>query len=203
MRRLRLPLLPAFLAAAGCASGAVPGAPDGAPDEDLLVPAGFGTLRQDDITMTLRAEGVQLKVTPLEEWVLRLAAPDTHRRLSGLADSHRAAARERTGVEPVLVLASFFSDEQGSVFHPEDVTLDNRGRRLRPLAILPLTGGWGNQRLTQRQTEMAVYAFGPELDLDLEVVLEYRGQRSADWTSVLLRLATERTRARARAGGGR
>ena len=36
---------------------------------ELLVPPGNGTLRQDDITLTLEAGDLQLKVTPLEEWV--------------------------------------------------------------------------------------------------------------------------------------
>ena len=65
----------------------------------LLVPPGHGTLRQDDITLTLLAGDLQLKVTPLEEWVLRLAAPDTWSRLSSLAATHREQVTLRTGMQ--------------------------------------------------------------------------------------------------------
>ncbi|MGD2070452.1 MAG: hypothetical protein PVI57_17380, partial [Gemmatimonadota bacterium] len=144
---------------------------------------------------------LQLKVTPLEEWMIRLTAPDTYDRLSELAAAHRPVLAERSGVaSPKLFLVSFFSDEAGVGYDPEDVHLVSRGRRYRPLAIRPVTAGWGTQRLPQRETRMAVYAFPPAVDMDLGMMLEYGGVRNRQWDGILQVLQSEHARVRARAG---
>ncbi|MFQ5551024.1 MAG: hypothetical protein ACE5FJ_07300, partial [Gemmatimonadales bacterium] len=53
-----------------------------------LPPAGFGTLRQDDITVTLERGSVALRLTPLAEIVLLSLAPDSYAALSQLRESH-------------------------------------------------------------------------------------------------------------------
>lgn len=186
---------------AGSAGGAgVAGLPEA---ERLLVPPGYGSLLQDEITLTLLAGSVQVKVTPLEEWMIRLTAPDTYQRLSSLARSHGAALAPAPGREaPTLFLVSFYSEEQGAVFHPEDLHLENSGRRFAPGAIRPMTQGWGTQRLEQRRAESAVYAFPPGVDFTVELVAAYRGTRNADWALILRDLLAEQARARARAGTG-
>lgn len=201
-RHRPLLLLPPLLLLSGCTpvprpGGGSPGAGQLPPEEDLLVPPGFGSLRQDDITLTLVDAPVQVKVTPLEEWILRLTAPDTYERLSSLARSH-ASAPDRE-----LFLVSFYSADQGAVFHPEDLHLESRGRRYDPVAVRPLTPGWGTRRLSQREAQSAVYAFDGAVDFDVDLVAEYRGVRNADWARVLGDLLAEEARARARAGGGR
>lgn len=177
---------------------------EGPPEADrLLVPPGYGSLRQDEITLTLRDGDVQVKVTPLEEWMLRLTAPDTHRRLSALARGHAEALEAGPGPDdPTLLLVSFHSDVDGAAFHPEDLYLENRGRRYAPRTIRPMTRGWGTQRLRSLQTESAVYAFDADVDLEADVVAAYRGVRNAEWSRILRRLLAEQARARARAGVG-
>lgn len=172
-------------------------------ESERLVPPGFGSLRQDEISMEIRAGPLQLKVTPLEEWVIRLTAPDTYQRLASLARAHRPLARRRTGdADPTLMLVSAFSEEQGADLDPEDLQLENRGRQYRPVLIEPVTAGWGTQRLTQRRPETAIYVFSGEVDLGLDLVVEYGGRRNHDWRSILRILESELPRARARAGGG-
>lgn len=194
--------------AAGGAGGA--GAPPGAeatlPDDDreLLVPPGYGTLRQEEFSLSVVKEALILRVTPLDEWVIRLAAPDTYDRLSGLATSYGATLASTTGSgEPTLFLVSFFSSDQGTLYDPEDVHIVSRGRRHRPLGIEPVSAGWGDTRLVQREPALAVYAYAPELELDLEMHLEYEDVVNERWDEILQRLQAERSRARARAGGGR
>ncbi len=193
---------------AGCAAAA-PGviAPPRADDRaaDLLVPSGHGSLLQDDITLTVRGDGVLLKVTPLEEWVVRLTAPDTWSRLSSLAVAHRDEVVRRTGVErPALFLVSFFGAAPGAAFRPEDVEIVNRGRRLRALLVRPITSGWGEGRVAQGGTQLAVYAFPAEVDLEQALAVEYGDASGSAWEEILQRLEMERSRARARAGlGGR
>lgn len=186
-------------------AGTPPGADSTLPDDDreLLVPPGYGTLRQEELSLSVVKGSLVLRVTPLEEWVIRLAAPDTYDRLSGLARSYGASlASTRSGDDPALFLVSFFSSDQGTVYDPEDVHLVNRGRRYRPLGIEPVSTGWGDTRLVQREPALAVYAYAPELELDMGMRLEYEDVVNDRWSEILQRLQAERSRARARAGGG-
>ncbi|HSH44880.1 MAG TPA: hypothetical protein VK966_03435, partial [Longimicrobiales bacterium] len=57
-----------------------------------LPPAGYGSLRQDEFSVELVATPLHVKVTPLAEEVIRLAAPDTYGRLHALAISRRPQA---------------------------------------------------------------------------------------------------------------
>lgn len=196
------------LGAGGCAAVAPdgeaggPGVPAGG-EATALVPPGYGTLHQDDITPALRAGDLQVKVTPLAESVIRLTAPDTYRRLHGLAESHRDALARQTGRENArLFLVSFFSLAPDVPYEPEALEISSRGVRHRPLAIRPVTPGWGSQRLDQREALLAVYAFSPEVDLEADLSVEYQGVRTDAWRRILTDLQAERQRVRARAGIG-
>jgi hypothetical protein len=170
---------------------------------ELLVPSGYGSLLQDHITLTLRTEEIVLRVTPLEEWVLRLTAPDTWSRLSSLASIHRDEVTRQTGEDKAsLFLVSFFSLTPGASFRPQDLQIENRGRLMRPLLIRPLTTGWGQERLEQEEAQLAVYAFSERVDLEQALAVEYASQVSSGWEGVLRILELERGRASARAGLG-
>ena len=41
-----------------------------------LPPVGYGTLNQDDITINLRQDDLEVRLMPLDERILRLLAPD-------------------------------------------------------------------------------------------------------------------------------
>lgn len=205
MNRQLLPLA-LLLLLAGCAvpqpdPAAAPVAP--LPTPSVLPPPGFGTLRQDQFSIELRAGAVQLRVTPLDESVLRLAAPDTYRRLSGLAVQQQAALREQLASPetPMLFLVSFFSREPGASFQPTDVVIESGGRRFRPVQVVGLTPAWGEQRLRAQEAESAIYAFEPRLDLGQPMTLHYAGQTSEQWREIIPLLQEERARVLARAGG--
>ncbi len=191
---------------AACGSLPAAGEPGAAPAPAELPPAGFGTLRQEQFTLELRDGAVQLRVTPLEEEVIRLAAPDSYRRLSGLAEQQRAALRERPlagagGGAPLLFLVSFFSREGGTGFEPTEVMIESGGQLFRPLRVVGLTPAWGEQRLSAQQPETAVYLFAAGIDLGQPLVLRY-GTRSTDaWREIMPLLQEERSRAFARAAG--
>lgn len=193
------------LAAAGLAGAcALPQASGGPGPEDVLPPPGYGTLLQDEVSVALRSGDLQIKVTPLAESVTRVTAPDTYQRLQGLAEAHGPEAVRRSGLaEPVLFLVSFFSRSPDVAFVPEELQLLSRGLRVRPAAIVPVTPSWGQRRVRQRETEMAVYAFPPEVDLESELVVVYGLVESREWNVILNRVQAERARARARAGVGR
>lgn len=203
---MRITILLAALAASGCA-GAAPGSTSGGgtpltmDEGDPLVPPGYGTLRQDDVSLSLRFGELQVKVTPLAESVIRLTAPDTYRRLHGIAEGHREAlVRQTVRPAPALFLVSFFSLAPDVPYEPEALAIVSGGIRHRPLAIRPVTPGWGAQRLDQRETRLAVYAFGEGVDLKTEITVEYQGVRDETWSRILTDLQAERERVRARAG---
>lgn len=164
-----------------------------------LVPAGFGTLRQDAITVPLRWGDLLIKTTPLAEHVTRLTAPDTHQRLSGLVSAHREALERQafTG-ELALFLVSVFSYEANIPYTPEDLLLSSQGIRFRPLAIQPVTPGWNRRRLNQQETQMAIYAFDAGIDLSVDLVVQYQGTESAVWEAIIPVLQAERSKVRAR-----
>lgn len=189
-----------IVATASCtiapASDATPSPTDG----DSLPPPGYGTLRQEEISMTLRSQDLEVMVTPLAESVIRVTAPDTYERLSSIAGAGRPSMPPTRGT---LFLVSFFTQQPEVRFVPEEVQLLSRGLRLRPMEISPITPTWGQRRVQQRSTEMAVYAFSSEVDLDSDqLVLAYGLEQAASWPSILARVQAERARARARAGIG-
>lgn len=182
----------------------VPGMASGqGTQDDSLVPAGFGTLRQDQVTLQLRSGDLLVKVTPLREWVIRLTAPDTYDRLSALKMGHGQALRQKVLVdEPLLVLVQLFSNEPNVTYQPEDIILVNQGLKYRPLEIQPITPGWGNQRLDQQETQLALYAFAPEIDLEVDLAVEYRNASAGGWERLVPLLEAEQGKVRARAGSG-
>lgn len=185
--------------AAACATPAAAAQETG---EEDLVPAGYGTLLQDEVSLSLRSQDLLIKATPLAEEVTRLTAPDTYTRLSTLAAAHREALEFQTrSTDPVLFLVSIFSYQPDVTYQPEDINIVNQGIRERPLAIQAITPGWGLQRLDQQETQMAIYAFSPFINLELDLEIEYRDARNAGWQRILTVLEAERAKVRARAGG--
>jgi hypothetical protein len=167
-----------------------------------LVPPGHGTLRQDDVTLALESGALLIKVTPLDESVIRLTAPDTYARLHNLATSRRLeAGRAAPGEVPELFLVSFFSRQPDVTFEPEDLQLNHQGRTLQPRAILPLTPAWGRQRLQQQETLTAVYVFTPQIDYQQPIGVRYGMVQNDEWARIIPKLDVERGKVRARAGG--
>ena len=181
---------------AGCA---LPAGTPGTVTPDMLPEPGTGTLRQDEVSVPLRSGALQIKVTPLAESVTRTTAPDTYRRLSGLAGRFEPEAMRRSDSgETRLFLVSFFSESPDVPFVPEELQLISQGARFRPTAILPVTPGWGQRRVAQRETEMAVYVFSGDVDLESSLVVAYGLVESSAWDAILPRVRAERARARAR-----
>ncbi len=174
-----------------------------APQTPGTIPPGFGTLKQDQFTVSLRSGALLVKVTPLTESVIRLAAPDTYTRLHALAESVRAdAARRVGGGEPQLFLVSLFSYQPDVPFQPEDLQLIAAGRTLRPAAILPRTAGWGKQRLGQQETQAAIYVFDGMIDYGQSLIVRNGMDQSGAWNDIIPLLDEERGKVASRATNG-
>lgn len=191
-----------ILVGVGCASTPQPTQAQQPPAQDTAqaeVPVGLGTLKQDEFTMGLRSGALLVKVTPLDESIIRLAAPDTYDRLQSLRDSRLADARTRTYSEhPELFLVSFFSYQPDVTFQPEDLQIEHQGRLLRAATILPLTPTWGKGRLNQQEIATAVYAFAEPFNFDLPIVVRYGMDENADWLRIIPSLQVERGKITAR-----
>jgi hypothetical protein len=167
------------------------------------LPPGFGTLKQDAFTIPMVYEGLAIKVTPLREWVIRLAAPDTYRRLSGyktsLAGEIEALARKKGQSEwPQLMLVSLFTRTPEQVYEPMELEVTNGNSVYRPIGVIPISPEFGKGRVQQNQTLLAIYLFPSQIDLDLTLILRYRETRGVAWESIQQKLYRERALVRSR-----
>ena len=208
------------LAAAACAGA--PATPGGAPapssatrgalagdtSSATLLPPGFGTMRQVDLAVRVSlVGGTTVQLLPLDESFIRLLAPDSYRALRDLQASRRVAldsiAQRYRYPRYSVWYVSFFGREQGEArFSPFEVILTNAGREYRPLDLVPLTRGFGEQRLQQRDVQSALYVFDGSLDLNQPVEFTVETTRDAtSWSAqVLPRVERERAIVRSRAG---
>jgi hypothetical protein len=169
-----------------------------------MVPPGYGTLRQEDVAVRLDVLSLQVRAVPLEESILRTLASDSYRALHDLRESQSnqlAAIARRAGVSQFsLWYVSFFSAEPGETrFSPMDLVITNVGRDFRPLGVLPLSPGFGQHRVRQRETHSAVYVFEGQLDENQPLVVTYETARNSDWAATLQRIDRERALIRSRA----
>ncbi|HUF64679.1 MAG TPA: hypothetical protein VMM17_01765 [Gemmatimonadaceae bacterium] len=168
-----------------------------------LIPPGFGTLRQDEIAIRLQPPGLVVRAIPLDETLIRLLTPDSYRTLHDLRMStagRLTGVAQRLGgraVEPWLV--SFFGVEPDVRFTPMDLIVTSAGRDFRPLEVVPLSAGFGEQRLRQRETQTAVFVFEADIDVNQPLTLTFMSERSDVWEHVLPRIERERALVRARA----
>ena len=173
-----------------------------AADTSAIVPAGYGTLRQEDLGIRLSTRGVQVRAIPLEESIIRVLAPDSYRALRDLLESRRAeidAIASRNGVRRASVwYVSFFGIEPDARFSPMELVITSTGRDFRPLEILPLSPGFGEHRLSQRETQTALYVFEDGVDPEQPLTVAMQGERSAVWQDILRRIERERALIRSR-----
>lgn len=178
----------------GCTIAPGPGEADPAGE---AFPSGLGTLRQEDVSLTLVSGDLRLLVTPLHEFVTRVTAPDTEQRLAAVAAAHAApGAEDGSG----LFLVSLYSEQPDTGFDPEEIQLVSQGFRHRPTSVTPLTPSWGVRRIGQREQAMAVFFYAGSIDLESDLVLAYGQEQATQWTQILPRIQAERARVRSRAG---
>lgn len=171
----------------------------------VSIPAGFGSLRQDDIAIRLQPQGLIVRAIPLEEGVIRLLGADSYRALRDLQQSNRTAiqvvTRRSGGRRPTVWYVSFYGLQPGARFSPMDLVITSAGQDFRPIDVIPLTTGFGEQRLRQRETQSAVYLYPAEVDVDHPLVVTFQGERNATWEQLLQRIEREKALVRARASG--
>jgi hypothetical protein len=77
------------------------------------------------------------------------------------------------------------------------------GRDFRPLEVIPLTPGFGEQRLRQNGRQDALYVFDGQVDVRQPLSLSYETTRNDGWADVLPQIERERALVKSRAAAGR
>lgn len=167
------------------------------------VPPGFGTLRQDDIAVRIELPGLIVRAIPLDESVIRLLTSDSYRALRELQESNKSsisAVTRRTGGQPPdLWYVSFYGIEPDVHFSPMELIITSGGRDFRALDIIPLSSGFGEERLKQRETQSAIYLFDGAIDLDQPLTVTFQTETNSGWEQTLQIIERERALVRARA----
>ena len=167
------------------------------------IPAGYGTLKRDDIVVRFATGNLEIQCLPLDEQVIRLLATDTYKSLTQLMQSRQDevnAAAERAGVvNPTLLLVTFYGLVPQARFNPEDLSISSRGRLFRPAGIVPLSPTWGSYQLDARQQAVAIYLFDDGITFRESLSVSYQGLTNESWGRALRLLDQERSRVRARA----
>jgi hypothetical protein len=103
-----------------------------------------------------------------------------------------------------LWYVSFFAVERGETrFSPREFIITNVGRDFRPLDVIPLTPGFGEQRLKQNGRQDALYVFDGQLDVQQPLSVSYATSRNDGWADVLPQIERERALVKGRAAAGR
>jgi hypothetical protein len=161
------------------------------------VPAGFGTLRRDDIVVQFNASQLQIQVLPLEEDIIRLLLPDAYQALSNLVHSKRdaitEAARRGGATHATLVLVTFRGVVPQARFSPDELTIGSRGQLFRPVGVVPLSTAWDTYQLEVRQQAMAIYLFPEGISFRERLLVGYQGLVNDSWSRTLSAVERERT----------
>ena len=68
--------------------------------------------------------------------------------------------------------------------------------------MLPLSSGFGEQRLDVRETQSALYLFGDGIDLAQPIIVRMQGNEDRTWGTIVQRIEQERALIRGRAARG-
>lgn len=167
-----------------------------------LVTPGFGTLRQDDIAIKMQFEGIQVKLLPLDESVIRVLSPDSYRALRDLLESRQSqitTMTNRRGIRRQGVwYVSFFGLQPDARFSPMEITITSSARDFRPIELIPLSAGFGSQRLKQRETQSALYLFEDGINVEQPITVSMGGLQNSSWDATLRLIQRERALIRSR-----
>jgi hypothetical protein len=177
-------------------------APAGAQDARELLPPGYGTLNQDQLSIRLQVGDIEIRLLPLDERAIRLIAKDGYESLHGLIVARQAqidSAAQSVGLSaPGLALVSFFGLRDDARFDPQNVSLFYRNQFYRPAAIVPISPNFSNRQLPVRRQANAIYLFELTLPIYEEFEVAYGSATSTGWKDILPRIQRERDRVLAR-----
>jgi len=167
-----------------------------------LLPLGYGRLDQDNLSVSLRADNMDIRFTVLQENAMRLLNEDSYNSLHGLVGSRQSeidSIASQYGVNnPGLLFVRYFSLVEGTRFDAQLVTLNLNGVFYLPLGIVPLTPSIQSDRLGRRQQAQGIYVFEVPLTPFLPMGFSYGQNRTDAWGGRIDALERERARVQSR-----
>ncbi len=166
------------------------------------VPVGYGSLTQDDLSLRVRNDEIEIRFMPLDPRLAPLMAPDAYQSLRSLLETHRRSidsVAARAGVaQPGLALVSFFGQRPDVRFDAQNLILLIRNQVVRPLGFIPLSGKFTSGQLGIREAASAIYLFDEEIPVNDSFSLSYGLLTSPGWEDKQQTLNRERARVSAR-----
>lgn len=167
---------------------AVLGATSAAAQNDVdteSTPIGYGRLNQDDLSIGLRADNLDIRMTIVQESGLRLLNEESYTSLHRLVESKRSSIdsiASKFGIQrPGLLLVRFFSLAEGARFDAQLLTANINGQFYTPLRVISLSASMQSDRLNRRQQAAGLYVFEEELTVFLPMLFAYSTFRTAGW----------------------
>ncbi|HEY8259012.1 MAG TPA: hypothetical protein VIG08_15255 [Gemmatimonadales bacterium] len=171
-------------------------------DPSRLPPQGYGSLTQNDVSLRIRTDDIDMRFIPLDPRVTVLLAKDSWESLRSLVESRKASidsvARAAGISHPGLALVTFFAQRANARFDPQTMTLVTRNRVFQPLGIVPFSGRFTSQQLNVREQVSAIFVFEEDLPVNDSFTVSYAGLSSEDWQRRQPQLDRERARVASR-----
>lgn len=149
--------------------------------------AGEGVLETDDISIVLQGSGLWIRITPMEEEILRYCTEDTRQTYSKMLDTQGESLKKdgKSDFRKFLVLFQGRSDNE-IYFDPTELNIVHQGKLYKPEKILPISSTFDKRILTLYGTpEMAIYAFSKDIDLALSIRFQYKDLNSNKWDEII------------------
>ena len=168
-----------------------------------MPPMGYGSLTQQQLSLTIANSQLTVRFQPLNERLLRLLAPDAYRALSGLVASRSAAidsvSRESGATQPGLMLVTVYGNVPDVRFDPTLIGVSVNARRIDPVGIIPLDANFSRQQLAIRTVGMGLLVFSEELPVYSPMVFTYGTAAAEGWAGKISSFDRELARVSARA----
>ena len=168
-----------------------------------MPPVGFGSLTQEQISISIANSQLTVRFEPLNERLLRLLAPDAYRALSGMIASRRAAidsvSRMSGTSQPGLMLVTVYGNVAEVRFEPTLIGVSMNSRRFDPVGIIPLDANFSRQQLQRQTVGMGLFIFSEELPVYSAMAFSYGSATAEGWASKIATFDRELARVSARA----
>jgi hypothetical protein len=146
-----------------------------------------GVLQTDDISVILQGGGLWIKITPMEEEILRYCTEDTRQIYRNLLNNQ---GKELTQSEGNLYKKFFVQfrgqSENETYFDPTELNINQQGKLYKPEKIIPITSTFDKRILKQYENpELAIYAFNKDIDLERSIKFQYKDLNSIKWDEII------------------
>jgi hypothetical protein len=146
-----------------------------------------GVLETEDISVILQGSGLWIKITPMEDEILRYCTKDTRRTYSSMLKAQGGSLFENGEVGYKVFFVQFQGRSDNEIyFDPTELNIVHQGKLFQPERILPISSTFGKRILIlYGNPEMAIYAFSKDIDLGLSLEFKYKDLRSNKWEEII------------------